>query len=172
MSVDRTPPEPPKEPIEPPGNRGNSPAISGLKRQSNIEIYRITMEFLAKLLLPGVVVFLVLTFGPTIDTLLRTTEEAEFAGAKLKFRQIEEAVRRGDTEEADKAFAKFRSDISGDVIRQFWKPNATEVDKANEAIIREWMQSNNIQVSITFFMRAEKYAKEREKAIRDLGLQE
>ena len=145
------------EPIEPPGNRDKSLANSGLKRQSNIEIYRITVEFLAKLLLPGVVVFVVLTFGPAIDALLRTTEEAEFAGAKLKFRQIQEAVRQGNTEDADIALAEFRSDISGNVLRTFWKPDGKNTNSTNAALIRTWMKANNIESSFTFFMRSKDF---------------
>jgi hypothetical protein len=137
-----------------------------------VQIYRITMEFISKLLLPGVLVFVILTFRPTINALLSKTTKAEFAGAKFEFVQkIEEAVKSGDSKKADDTFLKFRSEISEDALWKFWKPDGQHINQDHQARIRKWMEDNNItEQSITVFMRSDIHAKAREQAIKDLGI--
>jgi len=149
-------------------------SVENQKNSNRIEIFRIISEFLSNLLIPAVIVFVVITFKPTIISLLSKTTEAEFAGTKWKFVQkIEKAVSIGDSKEVEKAFLEFRSQTSDDVLRKFWKPDGRTIDPINQTKIRNWMASEGIkEPSITFFLRAETYAKEREKAIRVLGLNE
>lgn len=150
---------------------------------AGLEIYRITADFVSKLILPGVLLFIVLTFRPTINALLGRTTEAEMAGAKFKFAQAElqtadrlsasvsQALAAGKIAEAQATIAKFQKDAAGDVIRAFWKPDGTQIKLENERLLRDWMTSNGFEsVPLTIFMRAQNYEQARLKAVRDLAL--
>lgn len=150
--------------------------VDNKKSSNRIEIYRITAELVSKILVPAVIVFVVVTFQPTINTLISKTTEAEFAGTTWKFTQdLENAVKKGDSKEVEKVFLKFRSDTSADVLLHFWKPESSEVDKANEKTLKNWMQSNGMETGpgrLVMFLHAKSFAENREKAIKELGLSE
>ena len=141
------------------------------------------MEFVSKLVFPGVLVFIVIIFRPTIDSLLSRTTEAEFAGTKFKFAEaryqaaeqlstsVDQALKSGGIEVVEATIAKFRKDAAGDIIRSYWKSDGTTVNKENQRVLRDWMNANGYGgISLVFFMRAQTYEDAREKAVRDLAL--
>lgn len=152
--------------------------ISGRVQRTRtyIELYRITTEFLSKLVLPFIILFVVFTFKPTIENLLSKTTKAEFAGAKWEFAQkLEDAVKQGDTEKAEEIYQEFRKKTNTDTIRRYWKPDGKNRNIANEKRLKQWMGSNGLSTEpgrLTMFLYGTEYNNLREKAIRDLGLAE
>lgn len=151
-------------------------SIASSQTKTYLEIYRITAEFLSKLMLPAVLIFIVLAFRPTIDSLLSRTTEAEIAGAKLKFvdklsETLDPAIKSGNTKKIEAVVQTFQKEAAGDVIRSFWKPNGRNISRENEQVLRAWMAANRLgDQSITLFMLAPNYAISREKAVRELEL--
>lgn len=145
---------------------------TGEKSSIYLQIYQITADFIAKLLFPGVLIFALIVFRPVINILLSNITEAEVGGVKFKLTQrLEEAVKNGDTKAAEEVIYKFRSDISGDMLRNFWKPNGKDINPINQAKLRQWMADNGLgDKLITTFLIGDKYSEAREKALRELGL--
>ena len=67
--------------------------------------------------------------------------------------------------------ASYVKDNAGDMLRNFWKPNGTEINAANEARLKAWMASNGIDnTSVTLFLRAAHFAAARAKAVQELEI--
>jgi hypothetical protein len=66
--------------------------------------------------------------------------------------------------------ASFQSDDFTRRLRTYWKPDGNAINPENEARIKNWMQSNGIQPSITFFLKTDHFADARKRAAADLGL--
>lgn len=150
---------------------------SAQKSGTYLEIYRITANFASKLLLPAVLVFIILTFRPTVDSLLLRTTEFEIAGTKFKFAEeisakVDEAIRSGDTRKIEATISQFTKDAAGGLIRSYWKPDGVTIDAENQNIIRAWMVSNGIETSVTFFLHAQEFEDARLTAVKELGLSE
>ena len=65
----------------------------------------------------------------------------------------------------------FQREAAGAVIQAFWKPDGQNVNRENQQVLRAWMAANGLgDEFITTFMLAQKYASDREKAVRDLEL--
>lgn len=67
--------------------------------------------------------------------------------------------------------ATFVKDRPGDVLRAFWKPDGDNINPQNEAILRDWLNEQEIPVSITFFLRSDQYASDRRRAVSALKLE-
>ena len=58
------------------------------------------------------------------------------------------------------------------ILRGYWKPNGSVVNKQNERRLKEWLRSNGLDPeSITFFLRNKIFVDARKQAIADLKLQ-
>jgi len=55
-------------------------------------------------------------------------------------------------------------------IKQFWKPDDTTINRANEAQLKAWMNKKNIQVSITNFLNADRFETRRSEIVGDLNI--
>ena len=69
--------------------------------------------------------------------------------------------------------SSFQRDSAGDLLRRFWKPDGKTIDSANEARLKAWIGENvPDSPSITSFIRGDRYAAWRERAIEDLAVTE
>jgi hypothetical protein len=151
-----------------------NPASSLGKAQTFLEIYRITTDLIAKLVLPAVLFFAILTFRPTIDSLFTRTTEAEVVGARFKFAQraserIDKAVKTGEPEEVNEVMREVRAEA---LLRSFLTPDDKGTsNRENVEKLRLWMSAYGIErVPIVKFLDHPQYAEARERAVRDLGL--
>ena len=55
-------------------------------------------------------------------------------------------------------------------IKQFWKPDGTNINRANEAQLKAWMSKKNINVSITNFLNADRFEAQSSEIVRDLNI--
>ena len=64
-------------------------------------------------------------------------------------------------------------DDAGEILKKFWKPDGTK-NEENEKELKAWIDKNissdTSGPSITFFLRGKQYSKDREKAVKNLGL--
>jgi hypothetical protein len=97
--------------------------------------------------------------GTLLSAFIKITESAGVEAEKAD-RELQESL-----------ISKFVKDDPGDRLRKFWKPDGTNVDKANEQRMRDWLTENNIaEPSLTFLLRSEFYQIVRLKMAKDLGL--
>ena len=75
------------------------------------------------------------------------------------------------SQEELKASTASETEVTGNIVRKFWKPDGKTSDKRNEARLRKWMSTNGLSdLSTTTFISREVFAQLRSKAIRDLGI--
>ena len=63
--------------------------------------------------------------------------------------------------------------LTGNVQAQFvwfWKPDGTNINRANEAQLKAWMSKKNINVSITNFLNADRFEAQSSEIVRDLNI--
>jgi hypothetical protein len=68
---------------------------------------------------------------------------------------------------------KFGRDAATAQLRQFWKPDGTNIDANNQTKLKTWMQENGLDNSagtITMFLNSAAMAELRSKAVKDLNL--
>lgn len=148
-----------------------------------MEIYRISMEFLSKSVLPISLITVVLIFRSEIESLLNRATGADIFGLEFNFDQerfetvdnyrelLQQSIETGDTEAFESVLNSASREAADKVIRRFWQPDGRNSNTDNESVIRSWMDENGLeQESLEYFMRSESYADEREKATRNLAL--
>ncbi|MGA2240319.1 MAG: hypothetical protein ABSH06_16015 [Thermodesulfobacteriota bacterium] len=80
-------------------------------------------------------------------------------------------AKKADASLADTIKHKYLKEASGDILRNFWKPDATNIDAGNEAKLKAWMKKNQLEnVSITSFLYGDIFSEARAKAVTDLKL--
>jgi hypothetical protein len=73
----------------------------------------------------------------------------------------------------DLATGKFGKDAATGQLRQFWKPDRTNIDADNQKKLANWMNENGLASSegnITMFLNSASMAELRSKAVKDLNL--
>ena len=65
---------------------------------------------------------------------------------------------------------KFEKDDAGITLRKFWKPDGNNVVVGNRDTIQAWMDANNVNGSIAFFILSADFAELRVEAVQALGL--
>lgn len=63
----------------------------------------------------------------------------------------------------------YMADEAGDQLRCFWKPDGINSDPNNTKALQDWIKFNNVESpSITFFLRSDRFADLRKKAVIEL----
>ena len=105
---------------------------------------------------PIVAVCIIFLLRPPIAGLIGFIETVKYKGVEVAFRSVERAP--GD-----------QTPLPKDVLEQFWLPGGQR-SLENDAILRKWMNSKNISMSITAFLNAGNLDAARRRAVEELNL--
>jgi hypothetical protein len=150
-----------------------------MDKNEKLEYYKVTVDLITKSFLPLVLLIVIFKFSLPIENLIGRVEEAEIGGNKFKIAKqrletvddIKSAIEGKSAQEIESFISNYQKDSAGDVIRAYWKPDGTNINKEHDKAIRQWMSQNGIDdTSITFFMRAQQFEDARLKAVKDLNL--
>jgi hypothetical protein len=84
-------------------------------------------------------------------------------------------LRRSETPPIQTQLSGISTDDPANKLRDFWKPDSVQVDAGREGQLLDWMQKNGLsspekKVDIASFLVGPQYAKERERAVKDLKI--
>ena len=113
----------------------------------------------------------VYSFEQALSDLHIYYQAGTFLGA-LQAVQKDSGVKEGQADEEIKNIVKgkFEKDDAGITLRKFWEPDGNNVVVGNRDTIQAWMDANNVNVSIAFFILSADFAELRVEAVQALGV--
>ncbi len=79
------------------------------------------------------------------------------------------AFRRADEEKSSSPYIEY--DNAAEKLHKFWMPDGkAAADSENEKRLVEWLKRSGLDIMITSFLRYQKYAEQRLKAVEELNL--
>lgn len=105
---------------------------------------------------PIVILLAIIILRPQFENLIGLIETVKYKGAEIAFR---------DDGRTDSSPAR----LATDTLENFWRPGG-QTNTANATQLRQWMRSNGIDLSITAFLHAGHLDATRQKAVKELGL--
>lgn len=173
--------EPPAGP-EPPEPLG-VPAGVGAGATMKLEIYRITLDFLAKSFKPAIVIVVIVVFGSTLQDVISRMTKADILGWKVFFAQevtegLGKAAERAENQNLDAIVARgekrvreLREALSVARLEIFLGWDGTEYkreENLNKLVV--WLVANGIDPgNVEIFVTSDDFAGQRINALEELG---